>query len=199
MDWPEVAVVLVGTFLIQYLREKGKNLATKEDVRNITERIESVKSQYASQLHISQVRYEKEFEILSDLAEKLVELRDAALSLRPATDYFSPNETEDERKQKRLTRFQEAMRALYLVAERRRPFYPEELYKVLNEFSQASWSEAVGYRLGRMDVDPKYWEVAEKNAQAISSLANKALDAIRERIRTWERLDVGKLDAIVRD
>ncbi len=70
MDWPEVVVVLVGTFLIQYLREKGKNFATREDVRNITERIESVKSQYASQLHISQVRYEKEFEILSDLADQ---------------------------------------------------------------------------------------------------------------------------------
>ena len=182
------------TFLIQYFREKGKNLATKEDVRDITDRIESIKSHHASQLHISQVRYEKEFEILSDLSEKLVDLRDSALSLRPAMDYLNLNETEDERKQKRLARLQECMRALYLAAEKRRPFYPEEVYKLLNEFSQATWSEAVGYRLGRMSVDPKYWDQAQENAGAISSLANKALDAIRERIRTWEGFDVGRLD-----
>ena len=185
-------VLLVGGFLTYYIRAKGKNLATKEDVRNITDKIESIKSQYASRLHISQVRYEKEVEILFDLSEKLVEVRDAALALRPVVDYSDPNETEEERKKKRLTCLFEAMRDLYRVTEARRPFYPEEIYRTIKEFDHASWSEAVGYRHGRMNIDQKYWEKAEKNAGAISSLAEKAIGAIRDRIRVWERLDQGE-------
>ncbi len=61
----------------------GKNLATKEDIKDITDKVESVKVQYSSQLesiktamrsklYRHQVRYEKEFKILSNLTEKLV-------------------------------------------------------------------------------------------------------------------------------
>jgi hypothetical protein len=49
-----VGVSLVSTilsrFLPGYIGEKGKNLATKEDIGEITERIEAVKAEYAEQL-----------------------------------------------------------------------------------------------------------------------------------------------------
>lgn len=49
-----VLVVIIGYFLRvffpSYTKEKGKNLATKEDIREITEKIESVKVDYAKSL-----------------------------------------------------------------------------------------------------------------------------------------------------
>ena len=89
-------VFFLNNILKGYLSKKSENLATKQDIEEITDKIESVKIIYASQLHVSQVRYEKEFEILSDLTAKLVEMRDAALSLRPVID-FVPKDEEVER------------------------------------------------------------------------------------------------------
>lgn len=42
-----IAGALLKFFLPGYLGEKGKNLATKEDIEHITDKIESVKTQYA--------------------------------------------------------------------------------------------------------------------------------------------------------
>jgi hypothetical protein len=44
------AVLLAKKYLPSYLAEKGKNLATKEDIRDITDRIEGVKARYATEL-----------------------------------------------------------------------------------------------------------------------------------------------------
>src|SRR6267142_1938229 len=45
-------VAAVGAYLGSYLRQKGKNLATKEDVGNLTELVERVRSQHAERLEI---------------------------------------------------------------------------------------------------------------------------------------------------
>lgn len=42
----QIIVMLLGVFLINYLQQKGKNLATKEDVTKITDQIEQVKNIY---------------------------------------------------------------------------------------------------------------------------------------------------------
>ena len=82
-----IAGLLFKVFLPSYLSEKGKNLATKEDIREITVKIEGVKAALGSRLHIHQVRYEHEFKILSELTEKLVAVRDTAMGLRPEMSY----------------------------------------------------------------------------------------------------------------
>lgn len=46
------AVLLVKFYLPGYFKEKGKNLATKEDVAAITKKIEEVKVEYAKQLEL---------------------------------------------------------------------------------------------------------------------------------------------------
>lgn len=49
-------VILLGVFLLlknyiaSYFREKGKNLATKEDIEEITRRVEGVKTQYSTEI-----------------------------------------------------------------------------------------------------------------------------------------------------
>ncbi len=189
--WLVLFVLITKRFLRVYLDEKAKNLATKEDIRKLTQEVEAVKLHYASQLHVAQVRYQREFEILSDLAQKLVELRDAALTLRPIADSFDPSETDEQRKERRLKKWFETARALYQAAEKYRPFYPEEIYRAYQSLDRVVYDEALSYELGRMNVDPGYREKAEVNASKISELANATLSAIRDRVRTWELNDGG--------
>lgn len=192
-----IIILLAKYYFPSYLRKKGENLATKEDIEEITQKVESVKAALGSQLYIHQVRYEKEFEILSDLAEKLVELKYSALGLRPEADSYDPDETEEERKRKRLTNYHKASMALFKVSETRKPFFPEEIHKILKELDRAGWQEAIQYR-GRSPYvgpgfDPDYWEKALANSKKISDLADRTLEAIRQRIKRWEKLDFSDL------
>ena len=81
-----VLIFLVRGYLPTYVTEKGKNLATKEDIAEITRQIEGAKAEYTheleavraaigSRLGIHQFRYQREYDLLSHLAEKVIELR----------------------------------------------------------------------------------------------------------------------------
>jgi hypothetical protein len=51
-------VILGRKFLDSYIAEKGKNLATKEDIRAITEKVEDVKHKYAQLLEDQKARHQ---------------------------------------------------------------------------------------------------------------------------------------------
>lgn len=53
-----VVFLLLKSFLPGYLSEKGKNLATKEDIAKITDEIERVKSQYAVLLEALKAKHQ---------------------------------------------------------------------------------------------------------------------------------------------
>lgn len=87
--------VLIAYF-ISYLKEKGKNLATKEDIEEITNKVESVKQEYKKEFdliqkqndaHFSELknikdRYNsKQFEIYNNLWVSLIELKFSADTL----------------------------------------------------------------------------------------------------------------------
>ncbi len=193
--------LIARSYLPGYLGQKGKNLATKEDVAEITTKIESVKHDYAKQLESTRselsaqlnthsFRYEKEYEVLSDLTSLLVDLRDASLNLRPIVDLREPGKSDQEIKQERLKKLYEAMSALYLLREKKRPFYPDDVYTKLTKIQKEAHSESVGYRYRDESTTDfaKYWEEAEKNQEQITNIAEKAMSQIRERITKWEKL-----------
>ena len=43
-----IGVILLKYYIPSYLAEKGKNLATKEDVEAITRKVESVRHEYST-------------------------------------------------------------------------------------------------------------------------------------------------------
>ena len=72
MDWitlgtAVVVSLLLNKFLPAYFSEKGKNLATKEDISQITEKIESVKSIYSNEDKVLERRRQIYEEIVSAL------------------------------------------------------------------------------------------------------------------------------------
>jgi hypothetical protein len=72
LDWITLGTaviisLLLNKFLPGYLSEKGKNLATKEDISQITEKIESVKSIYSNEDKVLERRRQIYEEIVSAL------------------------------------------------------------------------------------------------------------------------------------
>src|SRR5947207_2894334 len=69
--YPLVLLIVAGlsAYFGAYFSEKGKNLATKEDIGRITDQIEKVKSTYSEQME----RYKRELENRFK-AEKVAEL-----------------------------------------------------------------------------------------------------------------------------
>ena len=202
-----VALVIVAGFkrfyFPSYLKKKGENLATKEDIGEITKQVESIKHQHStdlesfkaligSQLYIHQTRYQNEFNILRDLSAKITELRDSALSLRPVIDVTDSSEPEE--KKKRLTRYHEAAIALYKTYEAAKPFYPDEIYDGIKKLDNVIWKEVVEYKnwspnAGR-GFDPKYWEKAKGNEKEILENMDVVMKLIRNRINYWEKFKI---------
>ena len=177
---------MIKSYFPAYATEKGKNLATKEDIHEITEKIEAVKAVFVSRLHIQQVRYEHEFKILLELAEKLVALRDAAIGLRPEASYGDVSDPEE--RKRRATAYSDAGKQFYQFVETRQPFFPEEIYQTLKALEHKSWSEFVQFK----HQDPKsqqFWDNAMKNGAEIGTLSSNALLQIRQRARIWEKFD----------
>ncbi len=193
-------IFLFKDYLFTYSKSKAKNLATKEDISEITNKIEEVKLDYAiklegtkadlsAQISNSSHRYEKEFEIMSEITEKLVTLRDKACLLRPALDYVDTSKTEDEIKRERLIEFHNAGRELYLAREYRRPFYPEDIYLAIKEVEDIAHLESVQYKWSDPYPENKpldYWDKAQQNQNAIVAKADSALKLIRDRVIKWE-------------
>jgi hypothetical protein len=73
-----IAILLWRSFFPAYFSEKGKNLATKEDIAKITHEVEKVRSLYASQLQDLQHRNE----LLLEQVRSRQQLRMAALEKR---------------------------------------------------------------------------------------------------------------------
>jgi hypothetical protein len=73
----------LGLFLRSYLVEKGKSLATKEDIHHLTDAVEGIKAKYATVNQVQQIQFEKEFDTYVEIMAKLVSLQSTTLSLRP--------------------------------------------------------------------------------------------------------------------
>lgn len=204
-----IVALIVGAYLAKsyfpsYLSKKAENLATREDLGVITKQVEAIRYEYGSQIeslkgaigsqmHIYQTRYQNEFNMLKDLSEKIVDLRDSALALRPEIEFVDPSESGEERKRNRLKCYHEAAVALYKVYETRKPFYPDEIYQGVKKLDRIVWREVVEYRNwsdreGR-GVDPNYWDKARANAEEISEVAEDLMEVIRVRVKSWESFE----------
>lgn len=91
-----IVISVLIAYFISYFKEKGKNLATKEDIQEITNKVESVKQEYKKEFDLIQKKNEanfselknikdrynsKQFEIYNNLWTSLIELKFSADTL----------------------------------------------------------------------------------------------------------------------
>ena len=171
-----IAVILglvIKSYLPAYFSKKGENLATKEDIKDITEKVEEIRVEYAKRQHTSERAFDKEFDVLSELWQALVELRHSTLNLRPILDSVDPKETEEQRKLKRLNKFSESYNNFLSKLWQYQPFYPKEIFDALEEIRTFAYSEVLDYELAETRHIREYWDKAKENSEAIVSGIDK--------------------------
>ena len=183
-----IVLSIGGAWLISYIREKGKNLATKEDISEITQKIESIKTDLAAKQHFSQIRYGREMKVFEEIWPKLCELQEAVLALRPVMDTLpQEGETKESRKSMRAENFTNAFVAFRTAIKHSRPFYPPVIWNELVILLKLCWGEATEYGIYSDERKPRdYWEKAMDNAKAINDQIDKTCEAIRTRLSTFD-------------
>ncbi len=177
-----------------YFKEKGKNLAQKEDIAAITAEVERVRTDYALQIekvksdlskssYVHKLQFETEFQAFQEIWKKLLGLRNQTLSLRPIIDIGAQSAEEfEERKKQRLKDFTDSFNDFVLLAETNKPFYPQSIWNELEALILIVRKEAVGYSFGDPDDGKKYWDEALANRDKILAKIDLICEAIRNRI-----------------
>ncbi len=150
MDWKlTLAIVilpimgwLARSYLGSYTKKKGENLATKEDIGEITRTVEEIKSELATSMEfirwelnkkatIHRLAAEKEFEALSEIGKCLFELQESTEELRPTgLRRIDPEESEEDTKtkyQERQKRWRKDHDAFVTAVQHKRLFMPQSL------------------------------------------------------------------------
>lgn len=177
-----------------YAAEKGRNLATKEDIEAITRQIEGVKLVFSkdleltrgaisSQLGIRQHRYQREFEMLVELSSYVLRLQHAALDLRNG-EWNPPADELPQQKTERLRAAFWTAHAAFLSFEPRRPFVDPSIGEAIDRFSHAVEYEVRAFA-GNSHDRPEQ----ERNSSAIVTACQALTRAIRARVRVWEEFD----------
>ena len=184
-----IALILgfvIKTFLPNYFSKKGENLATKEDIEEITEKIESVRVEFAQRQHRGQAAFDKEFQVFVSLQGSVKKLQQNTIKLRPWIGTTTPNETKEEKLEK-LKKFLDAYESFNLLIVNNQPFFSKEIYKELNKIKEICFQEKVTYEYVELDgAEPAilsdYWEQANKNTTELRTRIATIEDLIRKRI-----------------
>ena len=207
----EISIILIGAFLFSYAKKKAENLATKEDVSEITRKVEAVKHEYSSKLEsvktvlcarlfTQQVRYQNEFDMLVSLSEKLTKLRHALSNFEIQVLSNKPNADNSVDSKQKAEKTLAAMGVLMGEYEEHKPFYPQEIYESVSKLHSLSFTKvlltgAEENLIGSSTFSKTVIDILKKNnqssdAEEISEVIEKIYAAIRKRVQYWEELHI---------
>lgn len=130
--------ILGKYYLPSYTKKKGENLATREDIEEITTKMESVKNLYAEKLeelkstlnrkhHAHSIKFSHEFKILEELWQLLIKLRELVALL--------PSQSREAREAR--SELKAATSKVELFAENRYPFISQNVWTALGVISNS--------------------------------------------------------------
>ena len=187
---------LITKYFPSYFSEKGKNLATKEDIEEITRIVEDVKSKVSVNIElikwelskkatVHRLAAEKEFQALTEIGEALYELQIATMNLRPAMDIVDPDEPAEKRYARRYGEWAQRHDDFMNALGRHRLFLPKYLYQRFIEIKRLATHEAIGFKAslacGGGTLKFGAYQESEKNISELLDAIVKALDAISQR------------------
>ncbi len=196
-------VVLLGVIaLFAYVRalhaaipRVPPSVATKEDLREILEKVETLRSGQSAESarlrgeagkpDVRQFQYETELKTYEDVWSMLVQVQAATESLRPMLDpiHLRDEAVKDARDRKRLADFASVFNGFTRFVQERRPFFPPPIYLELQRLMTLAHGDAIEVAHVREHLDPDYWMSARENAEAISHQVDRIGEVIRDRLR----------------
>lgn len=188
---------VVKNFIPAYFSEKGKNLATKQDIKEITQIIEQVKAELSKDLEllkyelskkaaIHRLVAEKEITAISDIGISLFDLRISTVSLRPAVDYLPSDENEKrQRFEDRYKVWTEKYNLFLTSIEKNRLFLPKYLYETFTAIrvitAQEGFSLDSKLRYWGKGFDLKDYDEAAENVARLVKAIDMAAEIIHQR------------------
>jgi hypothetical protein len=188
---------VLGTLVVGmrgYTLEKGKNLATREDLDTVTRAVELIKAESQALIErekaglahiqlINRSQYELELAAYREVWVALLPVQRAAAALRPVLDYgLGPGETDEQKKGARLREFSQSFNPFSDIVWKHRPFYPEEVFAALNDLLGLMRGEALQYQILDASMTKEYWERAMANAKSINDQVDAIAGTIRARL-----------------
>jgi len=207
MEWTQITitslmtaiVTLAGQYFVSYLRKKGENLATKEDIGRLTEIVENVKSQFAVDLEfirfnlgnkstIQRLAAEKEFGALSEIAGCLFQIQSATERLRPKM--LESNEPLEERYKRCSKEWIQSHNAFVEAVRKHRWFLPHRLFLRFSNIGRSSNKEYEDFRtdlkMGGGQPTHELSDQAEKNILELTEMIDETFLIVRRRWGTEE-------------
>ena len=165
----------IGAFLGAYLSQKGKNLATKEDIDGITRRTEEIKTELANRSHFSRERYDREMEIYQKVWPKIMDFFQAA--------YFSEGFDQTDQP----NRYAEAFDNVKLVIRENIPFFAKEIQQELLSFQNLCIDHRCYESLMRQrNLTPEEQEHCSGSSDRIKAQLDRVEHAIRNRLSKFD-------------
>ncbi|MEM6812185.1 MAG: hypothetical protein AAF549_06935 [Pseudomonadota bacterium] len=181
IDWLSVffsglPAVIVGASLTYWFHKK---LAKQKG--SFDKEILTLQSKIDKKSYVHRIQFEKEFNIYTEIWEKLFDLNQKTLSLRPIFDYVDPSKTREETIRQRLEEFGECYNTFVKTYGTNKPFYHEEVFNCLKAILRVSRIEAIDYEQLQVS-DRGYWDKQKQNTEDLEKLIEECCVLIRKRI-----------------
>lgn len=185
-------IVIVGlavVFYKSYMAEKGKNLATKEDIGRITSEIESVRSQFEVYVHSEKEIFSKEYSLLEKVWEYTWELQARVRNLRPMLDCL-PKDLDERNKveQQRVDDYIQSMKLFIDGVVKKRPFIPDKVYDVVMKLRNTVVTEESRVQILNAYSNVSLLEEAQSNIEKLNLLIEELNEAIRSHVSSRSKV-----------
>jgi hypothetical protein len=180
----------VGAYIGAYIKEKGKNLATKEDVADITDQVEGVKKSYhqdletlknelARTLVISQHQIEKEVSSYYELCDLLGEIRAEYYIVMPGHRGFDPPKEE---RREDFKAFNKKLMSLQILLDQRAPFYSVTIKKKAFDIMSVASQRSTDGMLAEGQPMSGFWKDEDQVRKRFFGLHEELYMLVRERV-----------------
>lgn len=195
--------LIVGKYLPTYFSEKAKNLATREDIEEITRKVESVKQDFeAANRHLQaqldrtvfvhRIQFETEFKALSEIWQQLSAARGLMGHLRSAWGHGDAREKVMPLTvlQERLQSFTQSGRAFIKAVHDHSPFYPENIHTaLLGIIAVMNVERGEVASTGPGEPDREWFDRGTANFEDVMARSNVVSQLIRARIAELSLVD----------
>lgn len=148
---------LLGSYIGSYISAKGKNLATREDIANITEKIEFVKHRFETLQLKSSALVERQLKAFDEISHELIELQIYCIRETQHSEHAVPFQE--------LPQKSTFQRATYIleIAHRQRIYISKEVFEQLADLAKTV------FMLG----------CAEMHVESVGEVSDKEYESVR--------------------
>jgi hypothetical protein len=160
----------LGAYLGSYLRKKGENLATQEDIRKLTQMTKEIEAKVSTEMWDRQKRWELKRDVMFEATKRLAELNSALLICSQVLDDQQDTETWKKTFAEKSQRFVNATQACNETFSLVTLVCSVETVKAFQEFSHLMATIGITMRHNPANFDKFSTQLAERHVIALTAI-----------------------------